>query len=79
MNIIYELKEDVLDIFCERINEIIKEAVVHGGDIGGIYCINQEDLEKSIKRFLDWTGLNKYVVIYKDDIPSLIEKSKISD
>ena len=68
-----------LEIFCDFFNDIIEQAVIHGGDSGGIYCINEEKLLKSIQIFLDWTGLNKYLIIYKRDIPKLLIKEKVGD
>ena len=72
-----ELNDIELKIFCEHINSIIEEAIEHGGDCGGAYFSNQEALEHSIILFLNWVGLNKYVTLYKDNIPKLIIKEKI--
>ena len=66
-----------LHIFKDYLNKIIEEAIVHGGDDGGAYFINQEKLIFEIKSFLNWTGLNEYLVVYNDDFPVLLEKRKI--
>ena len=66
-----------LYIFKDHLNKIIEEAIIHGGDDGGAYFINQEKLIFEIKSFLEWTGLNEYLVVYNDDFPVLLEKRKI--
>lgn len=50
----------------ELLNEIIHEAIIHGGDSGGAYCVNDEDLIKKMKDYLNWTGLNKTVGIMNE-------------
>lgn len=67
-----------LHIFKDYLNKIIEEAIIHGGDYGGAYFINKEELISEIKRFLIWTGLNKYLIVYEDDYPILLEKDKIN-
>ena len=66
-----------LHIFKNYLNKIIEEAITHGGDDGGAYFINQDNLITEIKAFLRWTGLDKYLIVYNDDYPMLLEKSKI--
>ena len=78
MDKIFEINEDNLENFCEFINDVITEAIDHGGD-GEAYCRNQANLERAIHVLVYWTGLEKYVAIYKADYPRLIIKSKISD
>jgi len=74
-----ELDEYELEIFIEKINDIIEQAIIHGGDTGGAYCSNEEKLLHSINMFLKWTGLDNYLTIYKDDIPKLLMKMKIQE
>ena len=66
-----------LYIFKDYLNKIIEEAIIHGGDDGGAYFINQEKLIFEIKSFLKWTGLNEYLIVYNDNFPVLLEKRKI--
>ncbi len=66
-----------LQLFCDHFNEIIEQAIIHGGDTGGAYCCNEEELLKVISRFLSWMGLDEYLTIYKDDFPKLLVKNKI--
>lgn len=66
-----------LEIFCKHFNNIVSEAIEHGGDYGGPYYINQKNLENSINIFLKWLGLNKYLTLYKDDIPKILIKNKV--
>lgn len=41
------------------INKIIFEAIVHGGDPGGPYYINEEDLLASMYRWINFRGLSE--------------------
>ena len=66
-----------LHIFKNYLNKIIEEAINHGGDDGGAYFINQDYLIAEIKAFLRWTGLDEYLIVYNDNYPMLLEKSKI--
>lgn len=75
-----KIKDNIeLKIFCKQFNNIIKQAIIHGGDTGGAYFINEGGLLETIRNFLSWTGLNKYLTIYADDFPKLIIKEKIDD
>lgn len=47
------------DVLIGEINSLIEEAIVHGGDSGGAYFNNEEDLIKAMKRFLRMSGLDK--------------------
>ena len=71
---IRKIDECNLEIFIDYFNDIIEQAIIHGGDAGGPYFVNEEKLLQSIIIFLNWTGLYKYLTIYKDDIPKLIIK-----
>ena len=66
-----------IESLCEHLNDIIEQAIIHGGDNDGPYCINEEELIKHIKIFLGWIGLDKYVIIYNSSIPKLLIKEKI--
>lgn len=47
----------------ELVNRIIKEAIVHGGDDGGPYYINENGLKSSVTAWLEEKGLTeKYVL-----------------
>lgn len=46
--------ESDIDKEIELINEIILQAVSHGGDSGGAYCTNAEFLNESI---IDWLNI----------------------
>ena len=74
-----EFDDVKLEIFCDIFNDIIYEAISHGGDYGGPYYTNKENLENKIDWFLKWTGLNKDLTIYKIDVPKLLIKNKINN
>lgn len=49
------------------VNKIIREAIIHGADLGGSYRQNEENLVNAISEWLELKGLSdKYVV--KDNI-----------
>lgn len=66
-----------LEVFCNIVNDIIEQAITHGGDTGGAYYINQEELESSINYFIEWLGIEDRVILYKDDRPKLLLKDKL--
>lgn len=70
-----------IDIEIALINKIIKEAMDHGGDQGGPYWSNQEDLKSAIKEWLIYKNLNNkyYVGKVKADYVYYIQIKKISD
>lgn len=47
------------DVLIERINNIIQEAIEHGGDVGGAYYSNRDGLIREMRHFLRWAGLDK--------------------
>lgn len=51
----------------DLLNRMIHEAIIHGGDHGGAYFINNEALIKEMRYYLNWTGLNKTVGIMDED------------
>lgn len=49
------------------VNKIIREAIIHGADLGGSYEQNEESLVSSINEWLELKGLSdKYII--KDNI-----------
>ena len=54
-----KIKDDVsVDALMYILNEIIKNAIDHGGDPGGPYGCNDEGLRKFMRAFLDKLELN---------------------
>ena len=54
-------------VHIERLNRIIHEAIIHGGDSGGAYFINDEGLTKEMRYYLNWTGLKETVGIMNEE------------
>lgn len=54
-------------LFVSQLNDIIDNAVIHGGDSGGAYFSNTDGLIGAMRYFLKWTGLNKTVGIMNND------------
>lgn len=50
-------------VLVAHLNKIIEEAIYHGGDAGGPYCSNEEDLVEAMNRFRVWMGLSDYIVV----------------
>lgn len=53
------------NVLVDYLNQIIKESVAHGGDIGGAYFTNEENLVNEMMRLGKWIGLTDYC-IYND-------------
>lgn len=67
-----------LEIFCRYFNNIISEAITHGGDTGGPYFVNEEGLKEAINNFLIWSSLKEVVTLYDcSHYPQLIIKRRI--
>lgn len=66
-----------LEAFCNIVNDVIEQAITHGGDTGGPYYINQEELESSINYFIEWLGIEDRVILYKNDCPKLLLKERL--
>lgn len=49
-------------ILTEYINNIVREAIDHGGDSGGPYFSNGEELIAAMRRFKGWLSLEDYVI-----------------
>ena len=60
-------------VMMEYINEIIEEAVIHGGDSGGAYCINMDNLVSKMRAFRTWAGLEEYKICVINDIPKFVK------
>lgn len=56
-----------VDKEIKLINEIIAQAVIHGGDSGGPYCSNGNNLIKALK---DWLSAKELEDQYKIGIKS---------
>lgn len=64
--------------FIEKLNRIIAEAIYHGGDAGGAYYTNRDDLIHAIRDLLRWTGMHETVGIMDDGmVPQLFLKRHI--
>lgn len=55
------------------INEIIEEAVIHGGDTGGAYFINMDNLVSKMRNFRKWAGLEEYKICVVNHIPKFVK------
>ena len=64
---------DVVDvdktILVEYVNRIIREAIKHGGDLGGPYFSNEEGLVEEMLKFGRWAGLSGYGIFDDSDVP----------
>lgn len=57
-----------LDTEIDLINHILKQAVRHGADIGGLYESNENGLLDAIYKYLIYRGLyDRYKVVYTDN------------
>lgn len=50
-------------ILAGYINHIIDEAITHGGDSGGPYCINNEGLIDAMSALRRWLGWKDYCIV----------------
>lgn len=60
-------------VMMKHINEIIEEAVFHGGDSGGPYFSNMDDLVSKMRDFRTWAGLEEYKICVVGDIPKFVK------
>ena len=68
-------KETAVNKEIETLNEVLNAAIEHGGDAGGPYFCNKEELQESIMRYLTVRGLNdEYIVINTDHWPKIVKK-----
>ena len=49
------------------LNEVIKQAIDHGGDAGGPYFCNKVSLLESMKHLAEISGLQNYDIKFYDD------------
>ena len=49
-------------ILTDYINKIIREAIDHGGDLGGPYFSNGEDLHNAMRSLKTWLSLKDYII-----------------
>ncbi|MEE3324382.1 MAG: hypothetical protein VZR33_03530 [Methanosphaera sp.] len=66
------------------INNIIIQAIIHGGDAGGPYCCNEEELYNSIKQLIIQNNLEHDYEIaflridgYGDKFPQIVLKGEL--
>lgn len=59
-------------VMMEYINEIIEEAVSHGGDEGGAYFTNMDNLVSKMRDFRTWAGLDEYKICVVNEIPKFV-------
>lgn len=60
-------------VMISYINEIIEGAVFHGGDSGGPYFSNMDDLLSKMRDFRTWAGLDEYKICVVGDIPKFVK------
>ena len=51
------------DYFVLLVNEMIEEAILHGGDMGGPYESNEKNLVEAMTKFQRWYGLKDYIIV----------------
>lgn len=51
-----------IGILMEYINNIIRQAIYHGGDSGGAYFTNREKLKSAMGELIWWLSLHDYVI-----------------
>lgn len=56
------------------INNIIEQAIYHGGDIGGPYYCNKNDLMIAIFELIKYKGLENQYDIVDDDMIQIIKR-----
>ena len=73
------MEDEDLEYLCDRINNLIEEAVKHGGDAGGAYYTNQKGLINSLINLLSCLNIYDKTIIYNADVPKVLEKSKLKE
>ena len=58
INDLLKLNQNQIDLEVDIINNIIKTAIDHGGDIGGPYFSNKENLIQSIEFWIKFRCMN---------------------
>ena len=59
----------------ELLNEMLRQAILHGGDTGGPWLSNTEDLEFSIHRFMSQFNI-PYHIEWDEYYPHVVEGNK---
>lgn len=68
-----------LENTIDQLNIVIKEAIDHGGDDGGAYFCNKENLIKEMRKLIEiWDVAFALKIIENDDYPR-IEIMKYND
>lgn len=62
-----------VSVMMDYINKIIEEAVIHGGDTGGAYFTNMDNLVSKMRGFRRWAGLEEYKICVINDIPKFMK------
>lgn len=64
-----KIKDDIsVDVLMNLLNDVIKNAIDHGGDPGGPYGCNETGLHYSMLKFLVECGLNNEWTVEKKSI-----------
>lgn len=62
--------------FVEIINELVEESILHGGDPGGPYYCNEENVIEQLNKLIEYCGLTEYK-IESGDIPKIIKCAEV--
>lgn len=74
LNTACKFKFDKADLF-KGVNEIIEEAVAHGGDSGGSYNSNWRGILEAMELFLGkYDKENQLLIVVDDGVPKFLEK-----
>ena len=57
------LPEYDTEFLVQLVNDVVKEAIRHGGDSGGAYFTNHKNLFRELTDLRNWLGLDDYVVV----------------
>lgn len=57
------LPEYDTEFLVQLVNDIVKEAIRHGGDSGGAYFTNHKKLFSALTYLKNWLGLDGYAVV----------------
>lgn len=58
-------------IQIEALNNLLRQAIDHGGDSGGPYFSNKDKTILALKQFLTYVGVREYDIILKDNYPQV--------
>lgn len=70
---------ELTDELVEKINNLIEQAIYHGGYCEGPYYVNTIDLTKALREFMCALGISpaEYDIFYIDGLDNLIDMSGI--